>query len=53
MQLVASGAGSLADDNVQSEIFHGRVKDLLHSGVKAVDLIDKKIFLRLQICKNG
>ncbi len=45
LELVAAGARPLADDDVQAEVLHGRVEDLLDRGLEAVDLVDEQDLL--------
>jgi hypothetical protein len=42
----------LADHHVQGEILHGRVEDLLHGAVEAVDLVDEKDVAFVQRCQD-
>ena len=51
MNRAAGFASSNHDVNV--EILHGRVKNLLHCHGHAVDFIDKKDIARLQIIEKG
>ena len=53
LELVAPGARPLADDDVQAEVLHGRVEDLLDRGLEAVDLVDEQDLLRLQVGQDG
>ncbi len=53
LELVAPGAGPLADDDVQAEVLHGRVEDLLDRGLEAVDLVDEEDLPRLHVGEDG
>src|SRR5262249_55257174 len=54
-QVDAHGArgGPLADDEVELEVLHRRVEDLLDSRVEAVDLVDEKHVARLEGGEQG
>ena len=38
-----------ADDEIELEILHRRIKDFLHGGIEAVDLVDEQHVARLQV----
>ena len=44
-----AGGGSLANHDIESEIFHGRIEDLFHRAVQAMDLVDEEHISRLEI----
>src|SRR6266508_434524 len=48
----APRAGALTDDDVDEKIFHRRVEDFFHRRRKAVDLIDEKDLVWLEIRKD-
>ena len=48
-----AGGRPLADDDVQAEILHGRIHDLLDRGLEAVDLIDEQDLLGLEVGQDG
>src|SRR6266545_1895103 len=48
----APRAGALTDDDVHEKIFHRRVEDFFHRRRKAVDLIDEKDLVWLEIRKD-
>ena len=45
--------GPLADEDVQLEVLHGRIEDLLHRPVEPVDLVDEQDVALLQIGEQG
>ena len=47
------GRGALADDDVDGEVLHGRVQNLLHLPVEAVDLVHKEDVVLLQVGQQG
>ena len=49
----ASGAGPLADDQVQLEVLQGRIEDLLDLRQQAVNLVDEQHVVGLQVGENG
>ena len=51
--LDAPRPGSLSDDDVDVEILHGRIEDLLDGRVQPVDFIDEQNVVRLEICEIG
>ena len=53
LELVAPGARPLADDDVQAEVLHGRVEDLLDRGLEAVDLVDEQDLFGLHVGQDG
>ena len=44
---------ALADHDIEREVLHRRVEDLLHRTVEPVDLVDKEHITRLQVGKDG
>ena len=40
--LMERADGPFADDNIQGELLHGRIQDLLDHAAQAVDLVDEK-----------
>ena len=52
-QTNASGAGALADDDIQGKVLHSGVEDLLDHAGEAVDLIDKEYVILRQIGQDG
>ena len=52
-QANVAGAGAFADDDVEGEIFHRRVKNLLDSASETMDLIDEQDVALAQIGENG
>ena len=42
IQTHGAGSGTLIDHNINEKILHGTVKIFFHSGIEAVDLINKK-----------
>ena len=53
LELVAAGARPLANDDVQAEVLHGRVEDLLDRGLEAVDLVDEQDLFGLHVGQDG
>ena len=53
VQLYGPGARSLADDDVQLEVLHGRIEDLFDHVGKAVDLIDEQHIMGFKIGKDS
>jgi hypothetical protein len=49
IQLDGACSRSLADNNIELEIFHGRIKNFLDDTVQAVDFIDKQNIAFLEI----
>ncbi len=49
----APGRGSLADQDVQLEVLHGRVEDLFHRPVQTVDLVDEQDIAVLEVGEQG
>ena len=45
--------GTLADEDVELEVLHGRIEDLLHRAVHAVDLVDEEDVALLQVGQQG
>ena len=54
-QIQPDGVGrrALADDNVDGEVLHGRVQNLLHRAVEPVDLIHKEDVVLRQVGEQG
>ena len=52
-QADAAGAGSLTQDDVDLEILHRRVEDLLDRPVEPVDLVDEQHVSELQVGEDG
>ena len=52
-QADAAGAGSLTQDDVDLEILHRRVEDLLDGSVETVDLVDEQHVSELQVREDG
>lgn len=48
-----AGAWPLADDDIECEIFHCRIEDLLDHPVQTVDLVDEQDIVRFKIGQNG
>jgi hypothetical protein len=46
-------ARALAQDDVQDEILHGRIEDLLDRPAEAVDLVDEQDVTRLKVGQDG
>ena len=49
----APGRRPLADEDVQLEVLHGRIEDLLDRPVEAVDLVDEQHVALLQVGEEG
>ena len=49
----AAGRRALADEDVELEVLHGRVEDLLHRPVQAVDLVDEEDVALLEVGEQG
>ncbi len=47
------GARTLAEDDVQLKILHGRIEDLLHRPPQAVDLVDEEHVTLGQVGEDG
>ena len=47
------GRGALADDDVDGKVLHGRIQDLLHRTVEAVDLVDEQDVARGEVRQQG
>ena len=47
------GAGALAEHDVELEVLHGRVQDLLHRPAQAVDLVDEEHVALGQVGEDG
>ena len=43
----------LADDEIELEVLHGRIKDFLDGGTEPVHLVDEQYVLRLQVGEDG
>ena len=48
-----AGAGSLAEDDVQLEVLHGRVQDLLDGSAQAMDLVHEEHVAFDQVGQDG
>ena len=48
-----AGGRALADEDVELEVLHGRIEDLLDRAVQAVDLVDEQHVALLQIGEQG
>src|SRR5512147_29074 len=53
IELDRAGARPLPDDDIELEILHGRIEDLLDDAAQAVDLIDEQYVTVLQIGQDG
>jgi hypothetical protein len=53
VQLYGPGTGSLAYDEIQLEVFHGRIEDFFYHVVQAVNLVNEKNIARFQVSKDG
>jgi hypothetical protein len=53
VELDGAGAGALADDDVELEVLHRGIQDLLDDAVQAVDLVDEQDVARLEVRKDG
>src|SRR5439155_6680832 len=47
------GGGALADDDVEAEVLHRRVQDLLDGAGEPVDLIDEEHVAVLEVGQDG
>ena len=47
------GRGALADDDVDGKVLHGRVENLLHRPVEAVDLVHKEDVVLVEVGEQG
>ena len=48
-----AGAGPLPDDDVDLEVLHRRIEDLLDGPVEPVDLVDEEDVALLQVREDG
>ena len=48
-----TGRRALADHDVEGEVLHGRVEDLLHDPVEAVDLVDEEDVALVEVGQDG
>ena len=48
-----AGAGSLADDDVDLEVLHGRIEDLLDRPVETMDLVDEQHVADFEVGEDG
>ena len=53
MERMNAGARALADDQIDSKIFHGGIEDFLDGGLQAVDFVEKENFLGFERSENG
>ena len=49
----APGRRALADEDVELEVLHGRIEDLLHRAVQPVDLVDEEDVALLEVGEQG
>ena len=49
----AAGGRALADEDVELEVLHGRIEDLLHRPVQPVDLVDEEDVALLEVGEQG
>ncbi len=52
IQANRAGSGPLADNDIEGEVLHRRVQDLLDLTVEAMNLIDEQDVARLQVGEN-
>src|SRR5262249_4546882 len=52
MKRMNASAGSLADDEIHTEILHRWIKDLFHSRLEPMDLIEKENFAAFERSEN-
>src|SRR5262249_53046297 len=43
---------TLADDEIELEILHGRIKDFLDRGIEPMNLVDEENVARFEICEE-
>src|SRR4029077_14779573 len=48
-----TGAGALADDEVDAKIFHGGVEDFFDGGLETMDFVEEEDFLRFKGSEDG
>jgi hypothetical protein len=53
MKRVDARARTLANDEIDAEVFHGRIEDFLNGGLEAVDLVEKENFAKFKGSENG
>ena len=46
-------AGTLADDQVDAKIFHGRVENFLHGGLQAMNFVEEEKILGVERSEHG
>ena len=53
MKGVNAGARSLADDEIDAEIFHRRVQNFFDGGLEAVNFVEEENFAQFERSENG
>src|SRR5580704_8648946 len=48
-----AGAGTLANDEIDAEIFHGGIEDFFDGGLQAMNFVEKENFLFFERGENG